>query len=103
MGNIEQNLVKQAIRMGQPIPDRIKDAPDVNLGLNLYLTAFFDLDAERSHGFGYSRIPWTRMREYAEYNEFDEEQFEDLVFFIRKLDSANEERLASKKKINDSD
>jgi hypothetical protein len=97
MGPIEQTLIRQAIQAGQPIPDRIENAPELELGLNLYLIAFFDLDSERSHSFGYTRIPWSSIQDYAAANEFDGYQTECLNYFIRKMDSANAERLDKEK------
>lgn len=96
LGPHEQAIAKQAMRAGQPIPDRIANAPELELGLQLYLQAFFDLDSERSHAMGITAIPWTRMKDYADAYEFDEEQREDMFFFVRKLDSEHMKRLAKK-------
>jgi hypothetical protein len=94
--SIEQNILKQAIRFGQPIPERITQAPELRLGLRLYFNAFFDLDAERSHALALTPIPWRSIIAYAQAYEFDEEQTENLVFFIRSMDNANLERLQKK-------
>lgn len=96
MGSKEQSLAKQAMRAGQPLPDRIANAPQLIPGLHLYLNAFFDLDSERSHSFGYSRIPLSAIREYAIAYEFEDYQQEDLIFFIKRMDSANADHIASK-------
>ncbi len=93
MGKIEQNIAKQAIRSGQPLPDRIANAPELRLGLQLYLDAFFDLDSDRSHGFGPSPIPWSSIKNYCEFYEFDFEQTEEAFFFIRRIDNAHLQRL----------
>jgi hypothetical protein len=68
------------------------------MGLQLYLNAFFDLDSERSHGNGLTPIPWTSIMNYAKAFDFDNEQTEDLIFFIRKLDSEHLNILAEKQK-----
>jgi hypothetical protein len=78
------------------MPDRIANAPELQMGLQLYIQAFFDLDSERSHGAGLTQIPWTRIRDYAEAAELDEEQTEDLIFFVRRLDAEHIKRLAKK-------
>lgn len=58
-------------------------------GLGLYLGAFFDLDAERSHSFGPTAIPTTAILTYAMAFKFDHDQKEDLLYFIREMDKEN--------------
>jgi hypothetical protein len=96
LGPIERNVAKQAYRQGQPLPDRIANAPELQFGLQLYLNAFFELDSERSHAMGLTRISWSSIKDYAIAYEFDEEQTEDLFFIIKRMDSANLERLNEK-------
>lgn len=96
LGPIEQNIAKQAMRAGQPMPERIANAPELQQGLQLYLQAFFDLDCERSHAMAPTAIPWTSVQDYAKAFEFDEEQTEDLHFFIRRMDSEHLKRIATK-------
>lgn len=93
----EQAIAKSAIRAGQPLPDRIANAPELRIGLLLYIQAFFDLDSERSHAMGLVSIPWTSINEYAKAFDFDEDQTEGLFFLIRRLDNAHLKRLESKK------
>lgn len=93
MGRHEQAIVKQAMRFGQPIPDRIAEAPELRIGLQVYFQGFFDLDSERER---LSPIPWTAMKAYCQFNEFDDEETDDFIYLIRKMDSANLERLAKK-------
>lgn len=96
LGPSEQNIAKQAMRSGQPIPDRIANAPKLRLGLIFYLQAFFDLDAERSHGWGLGRIPWSSLVQYASFYDLDEEQTDSLVYFVKALDAAHLKRLNDK-------
>lgn len=93
---IERKLVEQALRSGEPIPDRIANAPELQIGLSLYLNAFFDLDSERNSGMSLAPIPWSRIKDYAKAYDFDDEQTEDLLFFVKKMDRAHLERLESK-------
>lgn len=86
MGDIEQNLVKQAIRFGDRIPDRIANAPRLHLGLEIFIQAFYDLDSERSHGLGPTPISWSSIKGYALAYEFDDEMTDDLIFFVRGID-----------------
>lgn len=87
-----------AIRHGQPVPDRIMNAPELTPGLELYLSAFFDLDSERSHGNGPMPIPWSSIKSYAAAFDFDEEQTEDLFYFTKALDDLQMKRVSEKMK-----
>jgi len=91
---MEQNIIKQSLRSGQPIPERIANAPELQLGLVFYLQAFFDLDSERSvGGYGLGRIPWLAIKQYAEFYVLDEDQIECLIYYIRAMDTAHLKRL----------
>lgn len=83
MSGKEQNLVKQAKRMGQPIPERIKNKPVLKTGLVLYYDAYFDLDNDRTESH---RIPWTVLTQYVDRYKFSETQEECLIYFARSLD-----------------
>ena len=98
MGAHEQTITKQAIRAGHPIPERIANAPELRIGLMLYMQAFFDLDTERSHANGIMLIPWSKIQEYAVLNRMSEEQTYDLHFHIRAMDAEHTKRLAAKMK-----
>lgn len=100
LGPHEQAIAKQAFRAGQPLPERIANAPELRMGLQLYIQAFFDLDSERSHTMGLVAIPWSSINAYAKAFEFDEEQTECLFFFIRRLDASHLKRLEAKGKTN---
>lgn len=97
-GSSEKTVLNQARLAGQPIPDFIKNKPELESGLDLYLRAYFDLDAERTHYFGPSAIPTTAIITYAKAFRFDEEELEDLVYFIRQMDSENLKRVAKLQK-----
>lgn len=84
------------MRSGDPIPDRILNAPQIRFGLMLYLEAFFDLDSERVPGMALGRIPWIAIQRYAEHYELDEEQTECLFYFIRAMDTAHLKRAEQK-------
>lgn len=93
---IEQSIAMQAVRAGNPIPDRIANAPTLQQGLELYLNAFFELDSERTHAMSPTPIPWSSISRYAEYYDFDEEQAHDLFFFVRRLDQEHLKRISAK-------
>ena len=101
LGSSERTIIKQAVRAGDELPDRIKNAPQLRLGLELYLDAFFDLDSERTHALAVTPIAWSSIAKYAEFYSFDETQTEDLFFFIRGLDNTHLEKLEHKRKANE--
>ena len=80
----------------KPLPTNIQNAPELDLGLQLYLQAFFDLDSERSHAFSLVRIPSSAIRKYAWEFDFDDEQCELLTFYIEQMDGAHLARLRAK-------
>ena len=84
------------MRSGNPLPERIANAPELIVGLQLYLNAFFDLDCERSHAMAPTAIPWSSVSDYARAYEFSDEQTEDLHFFIRRMDMMHLKRLSKK-------
>lgn len=86
-----------AFTMRMPIPDRIKNAPQLRLGLELYLQAFYDLNTCRPSGWGLMPIPWTATREYAEAFDYDEEQTERLFHHIPVMDAAFREYHSKRK------
>ena|ERR1017187_993375 len=97
MGKVEQSILKQAIKQGAPIPERIANAPELRLGLELYLQAFFDLDSERSHGMGLTRIAWSSIVDYSIALGLNEDETDDMIYFVKAMDFANLERLDSKR------
>ncbi len=91
-----KQIARQARQAKRPLPDKIANAPELKMGLEIYLNAFFELDTERTHIFSFTPIPWSSMKNYAEFNGFDTEQTEDLIFYIRKMDEQHLKRLKSK-------
>lgn len=85
MSGIEQNIVKQAIRTGQQIPDEIVNAPELQPDLELYFQAFFDLTGDRTD----QPISWKSMADYAMFYNFDRDQTERLFYHIRAMDFAH--------------
>ena len=84
-----EEIARQHELNGLPVPSHLTNAPELLPGLELYLMAFFDLDTERNHGMGIVAIPWSSIAKYSEFYEFDQEQTDNLFYFIRRLDDAN--------------
>jgi len=85
-GPTEQNIIKQAIRAGLPIPKKIAEAQELDFGLQFYLNAFYELESERVVGLDLGPIPRHAILNYARELGCDEEEFDDLYFFVRHLD-----------------
>lgn len=96
MGSSEKNIVKQAFRFGTPLPERIKNAPSLRIGLSLYYEAFFELDSERSIGMMLGSIPRSKIIDYADRYEFGYELTEDFVYLIRAMDNAHLAKMREK-------
>lgn len=69
-----------------PLPEKIRNAPELQLGLELYFEAFWDLTSCRSVGFGVGPISHIAVLEYARLHDLDDEQREDLAYYIRAMD-----------------
>lgn len=89
----ERQILRTSLQFGAPIPDRIKNAPQLKPGLSIFITAFFDLDSERELP---RPIPWTSILKYGEFYGFCNELMDDLLYHVRELDSANLKRLSQK-------
>lgn len=99
MGPIEKNLIAQAKRFKQPIPDRIRNKPKLGFGLDFYLSAFFDLEYERqwvNEGAIALPITWTSLQNYAQHHDLEGDAHEDFMFFMAALDTAYLKHLAKK-------
>lgn len=87
-GPAEERIIRQCLRQNKPLPEKVANAPALMLGMELYYDAFWDLTTCRQVGFGAGAIPWASVRDYGLTFEFDEEQMEDLFYFIRVMDNA---------------
>jgi hypothetical protein len=75
------------MRFGMPLPDRIQNAPELNLGSELFYTGILELTSCRQMGMGIGPIPLLAILEYCLINGIDGEQREDFIWFIQRLDS----------------
>lgn len=87
-GLVEERLLKEARRSGRTPPEPLLHKPLLDMGLKMYLDAFYDLNTERHHGMGYMRIPHSKIREHGLFYGFDEEQMHNLLFYITHMDTA---------------
>lgn len=84
------------MRSGQPIPRVMAEAPELTLGLQLYMDAWYDLSTCRSSGMSAGPIPWLAIYEWATLHELDEDQRELLHAYIPAMDATYFEHLRHK-------
>ncbi len=85
---MEQTIIKQSMRGGMPLPDRIANAPQLWFGLELYYEAFWELSTCRTSGWSVGPIPWLAISEYARVFQFSDRQSDNLFKYVRELDQA---------------
>lgn len=81
-----------------PIPDSIRDAPELRLGLQLFLNGFMDLTGSRPSGFGISPIPWHMITDYCDRLGLSGDQTEDMIRHVQALDTVYIEKKTKKDK-----
>ena len=69
-----------------PTPSILIPQQSLEVGMELYLEAFWDLSTCRASGWGVGSIPWSAIMDYAHAYELDPEQTEDLVYYTKVLD-----------------
>lgn len=80
-------MLDQCIRNRMPLPDAIARAPQLQMGLELFYTAFMELSTCRSIGFGEGPIPWTATRDYCDEFALDGDQRLDMFYHIAAMDT----------------
>jgi hypothetical protein len=70
-----------------PVPEAIKNAPELAIGLQFYFVAFLDLGSCRSLGQGFEGpIWWTAIDQYANRMELVGERRDDFFYHMAELD-----------------
>ena len=78
----------QCVRQRRPLPERIANAPQLQMGLGLFYIAFLDLTSERQVGEAIGAIPWTAIDRWCLANRISGEQREDVFYHVGRLDRA---------------
>ncbi len=85
----QKDVLDACIKQGvYELPDSLRDVPKLWEGLALYYQAFFDLHSCRQRGEGIGPIDWLAIDRYCERNGIEGEQYEDVHFFISRMDHA---------------
>lgn len=99
MGPLEARILKECYAWrNRPVPEQIKNAPDLWLGLEFYFRAFIDLNTCRVSGWSPGPIPWADIQAYAETHELNEEETDTLHYHIAHMDGAFLKKIDSKSK-----
>lgn len=85
-GPVEKAIIEQSYKQRKPLPEKIANAPEIALGLEIYYVAFLDLSTCRPFGMGEGPIPWTAIDRYCVVNGIKGELREDLFFIVQELD-----------------
>lgn len=89
-------IVAQAVRFGEPIPDRIANAPELDYGLVFYLKAWTDLNSDRTLGMAVGPIPTIAILNYAKHYQLDSYETERMLRVLRYVDNEYLKHLESK-------
>ena len=98
MGQVEQRMIRECYLRKKALPERIQNAPDLFVGLELYFTAFTELNTCRSTGWSAGPIPSWCIDEFADRLELTEDEAEDLHYHIRMMDKAFLDYMSRKNK-----
>lgn len=86
-GPSEAKILPNVLKLGLPIPKAFLNAPSLSLGLEIYYEAYMDLCTTRG-GMGDGPIPWHHAMDYAARCSMDEEQTDELWFYLTQMDEA---------------
>lgn len=87
-GKDEEKIRKSAESQNLPLPDWIKNKPELEIGLEFYYMSFMDLSTCRSIGMGEGPIPWIALKQYAEVYDIYGIEFERFVTILNNMDTA---------------
>jgi hypothetical protein len=85
---LEKRIIEQCLRERREFPDKIKNAPSLLLGLELFFRAWLELGSCRLSVMEEGPIPWLAISQYAKDYDIVGELYEDLVYYVRVLDNA---------------
>ena len=86
-GPTEKFIIEQCYRQKLPLPEKIQNAPELLLGLELFYIAFMNLTSCRTQGYGTEGpIGWLQISEYCLIHGIIGEQRDDLIYHVQKMD-----------------
>lgn len=97
-GPTEKAIFERSVRYKLPLPEALKNAPSLHMGLSFYFNAFKYLSTCRKSGFGIGRITYFDCVKYCEVNDIVGDQRDDLVTIILAMDETYVEFCEKKNK-----
>jgi len=89
MGISEKTILEQARQQRGPIPQRILDAPELELGLEWAYQSYAKLTTCRSMGMECpGPIPWTAINDFCIREGISGDEQDELEYLIGKMDEA---------------
>ena len=87
-GRTEKTIVRQCMLARNPIPEAIRNAPELLPGLGLYYDAFLELSPSRGRtALGEElAINWKDLHDYCSVYGIEGDQKEDFLVILRYLD-----------------
>lgn len=96
MGKLERTIFKN-YREGDQIPERVLNAPELTMGLELFYNGFHTLQSTRGALYASEGpIPWLAMKEYCDEYEIYSDQRLDFYELVSHMDAAYLEFKAKK-------
>lgn len=87
---MERDIIRQSIKRGIPLPDKMQNAPRLRPGLELFWEGFTKLTTCRAPGAmgPPGRIPWTAIDQYCARRGYEGYLREDFEAIILQIDEA---------------
>lgn len=81
----EKTILRQCAIQKLPVPERIKNAPELAYGLELFYSGFVNLSSSRV-GEGLSQVSWFDIHRYCKINGIKGDQRADFFYLIQGMD-----------------
>ncbi len=85
-----------AEEQGLPIPEVIKEAPELLPGLEIYYKAFHRLSTTRSFGMSMGPIPWDKVEMYCVAMGYSPDAKDSVHYMISSMDGAYMDKINKK-------
>ena len=82
---MEDAILSQCLRYGTAVPEVIRNAPELEPGLDFYYDAFSQLNTCRVMG---GPISVNSIYEFGKLHEYTQEEILDLQYHVHRLDTA---------------
>lgn len=88
--------MEECSKFGMPLPEKIRNAPTLHMGSELYYAGFLDLTSCRSLGHVVGPVSYLTMLDYCNAHAILGEQRDDFLWIVPRLDQKYLNWLAKK-------